>query len=360
MSDIKALPVVKKGEELEAWLARAVPALVEQQQMDETAATELATQAWNKVNGAKDEAPVDGEGTDAAESDPAAEDDAVAPSGKKPPFGQKPAGDEDTAAEPTGDAPAPGDEASPFDKKPATDVPNGIADAPAASPAKPMAGAMGAPMAGALQPGQTPTAQPGQQQSMNWNDSASWGNGLDGNAQPYMEEESDGRRDALALGPVEDAAQLLENWFVANVAAYASSLAATLMDSARVSEEEGKQLNKSIAGLLEKLTQNTATIGTYFEARIHQDFTNMADSLRGDGHLTREERIALSSCIGDALQALTTRWQPSCRLPHRSAHRGRTLSRRIRQAISLSFSRHSLIFRLVKSGLPRQPRFRRN
>lgn len=44
-------------------------------------------------------------------------------------------------------------------------------------------------------------------------------------------------------------------------------------------------------------------IGQWVESRIHRDFTVMADDMAGDGRLTREERIGLSSAIGDALAA---------------------------------------------------------
>lgn len=45
--------------------------------------------------------------------------------------------------------------------------------------------------------------------------------------------------------------------------------------------------------------------GNYLEALIHRRFTETADNLFGEGHLTREERIALSSAIGDGLQAFS-------------------------------------------------------
>lgn len=44
-------------------------------------------------------------------------------------------------------------------------------------------------------------------------------------------------------------------------------------------------------------------IGQWVESRIHRDFTILADDMAGDGRLTREERIQLSSAIGDALAA---------------------------------------------------------
>jgi hypothetical protein len=49
-----ALPVVKQGEELNAWLQRAVPTLVEQHQMNTQAASRLAKQAWDQINGGQD------------------------------------------------------------------------------------------------------------------------------------------------------------------------------------------------------------------------------------------------------------------------------------------------------------------
>lgn len=46
-------------------------------------------------------------------------------------------------------------------------------------------------------------------------------------------------------------------------------------------------------------------VGQWFEAEIHRAFTMIADGQFGEGQLTREERIALSSCIGDALNAFS-------------------------------------------------------
>lgn len=45
--------------------------------------------------------------------------------------------------------------------------------------------------------------------------------------------------------------------------------------------------------------------GTWFEASIHREFTLVADSMFGNGYLTRDERIALSGAIGEALDAFT-------------------------------------------------------
>jgi len=44
-------------------------------------------------------------------------------------------------------------------------------------------------------------------------------------------------------------------------------------------------------------------VAEWLESRIHLNFTEIADDLYGNGLLTREERIALSGLIGDALEA---------------------------------------------------------
>lgn len=55
-------------------------------------------------------------------------------------------------------------------------------------------------------------------------------------------------------------------------------------------------------------------VGTWFESRIHSAFTGLADDMFGEGRLTRDERISLSSAIGDGLQAFTSRVEADC--PH--------------------------------------------
>ena len=49
--------------------------------------------------------------------------------------------------------------------------------------------------------------------------------------------------------------------------------------------------------------EKAANIADYLESEIHRFFTNWADGAFGEGRLTREERIGLSSLIGDALDA---------------------------------------------------------
>lgn len=46
-------------------------------------------------------------------------------------------------------------------------------------------------------------------------------------------------------------------------------------------------------------------VGAWLESRIHLAFTQISDNMYGCGQLTREERIALSSAIGDALTTFT-------------------------------------------------------
>lgn len=45
--------------------------------------------------------------------------------------------------------------------------------------------------------------------------------------------------------------------------------------------------------------------GNYLEARIHRNFSETADTLFGEGHLTREERVAMSDAIGSGLRAFS-------------------------------------------------------
>lgn len=47
--------------------------------------------------------------------------------------------------------------------------------------------------------------------------------------------------------------------------------------------------------------------GQWMESMLHRDFTEMADFLAAESHLTRTERIALSGAISDALTAFTGR-----------------------------------------------------
>jgi hypothetical protein len=47
--------------------------------------------------------------------------------------------------------------------------------------------------------------------------------------------------------------------------------------------------------------------GNYLEALIHRRFTEKADSLFGEGHITRDERIAMSSAIGSGLESFAAK-----------------------------------------------------
>jgi hypothetical protein len=64
-----------------------------------------------------------------------------------------------------------------------------------------------------------------------------------------------------------------------------------------------------IVQLLESSTRlrEARSVGAWLESRIHQGFTVIADDLYGEGRLTREERIALSGAIGDALDRFVAR-----------------------------------------------------
>jgi hypothetical protein len=51
----------------------------------------------------------------------------------------------------------------------------------------------------------------------------------------------------------------------------------------------------------------SGSIGAWIESRLHLALTALGDDMYGGGQLTRDERIALSSAVGDALDAFTTR-----------------------------------------------------
>jgi hypothetical protein len=69
-----------------------------------------------------------------------------------------------------------------------------------------------------------------------------------------------------------------------------------LLESARPFESD------EFRAVLDRLsTRESASLGAWVESRIHLGFTQLADELYGDGRLTRPERIAASSAIGDAL-----------------------------------------------------------
>lgn len=69
----------------------------------------------------------------------------------------------------------------------------------------------------------------------------------------------------------------------------------------------------AIVGVLESITRRPTpvaearNIGVWLESRLHLALTQLGDDMYGSGRLTREERIALSSAIGDALKAWTSR-----------------------------------------------------
>lgn len=55
----------------------------------------------------------------------------------------------------------------------------------------------------------------------------------------------------------------------------------------------------------EESCEEQGTVSTFLQSRIHESFTRAADQLYAMGLLTTEERIDISSCIGDALEAFT-------------------------------------------------------
>ena len=53
--------------------------------------------------------------------------------------------------------------------------------------------------------------------------------------------------------------------------------------------------------------KEAANIGMWLESRLHTQFTLATNELYGEGKLTRQERISISTALGDALEAFTNR-----------------------------------------------------
>jgi hypothetical protein len=76
--------------------------------------------------------------------------------------------------------------------------------------------------------------------------------------------------------------------------------------------EDPPQPLTDLAGMAKARAKEAAltearNVGGWLESRLHLTFTQLTDEMYGDGRLTREERIGLSSAIGDALAAFTAR-----------------------------------------------------
>jgi hypothetical protein len=67
----------------------------------------------------------------------------------------------------------------------------------------------------------------------------------------------------------------------------------------------------ALLSVLESVQTRAATearnVGAWLESRLHLALTQLADDMYGDGRLTREERIVLSSAVGEGLAAWTSR-----------------------------------------------------
>jgi hypothetical protein len=73
-------------------------------------------------------------------------------------------------------------------------------------------------------------------------------------------------------------------------------------------------LNKEILALTEdmEMTQQGPPLGDFLSAKIHEAFTLTADKMAQIGLVNQEERISLSSAIGDALDAFKQACAEKC------------------------------------------------
>lgn len=67
----------------------------------------------------------------------------------------------------------------------------------------------------------------------------------------------------------------------------------------------GAKLLESARGVAGTVLEEARNAGQWLEASIHREFTLTADSMFGNGYVTREERIAMSAAIGAALDSFT-------------------------------------------------------
>jgi hypothetical protein len=69
----------------------------------------------------------------------------------------------------------------------------------------------------------------------------------------------------------------------------------------------GGQILELLESARAQSLEEARNIGGWLESRLHCVFTEITDGMYGDGRLTRDERIGLSSAIGDALDAFVRR-----------------------------------------------------
>lgn len=364
MGSTKSLPVVKKDEALDAWLARAVPVLVKERGLQKDAATQLASEAWSIVN--------EGQSPPSAPPDKKPKQKPAAPGEDAPPDEkpkkkpkQKP---KQKPAAPSEDAPPaeklkkkpkqkpaasseekPGKKKSDKEKMGGWDETDGWGEeymlAPADAPDRP-------------KDDESPGDEWGDEPALNADDA--WGDGdrdkqredAWGDEEEYMlspngkspkdqggggdvvieifdeedyESPSAGNDQGAGLSP-DDAwgegdgqvdssgngqAGIID-WVAGQVREYVSTLAGALRANGQISDSE----QSSIMTMADSLFSSTATkafamqaiksptLESFIEAQIHQHFTVMADQMRADGRITRDERIAMSNAVGAMLAAL--------------------------------------------------------
>jgi outer membrane biosynthesis protein TonB len=249
----QGLPVVSQGEDLQVWLKRAVPALVDMG-TPEDQAIELATEAWNRVNGQDKFARADKPATDKPEPEAEKKPDAAPKAEPKP---DEPATDKpEPKAEPKAEADKPAQD------EPRTEQPQPAADKPAED----------TPRAEQPEPDDEDD-QPETEGGMTW-DQATWGS-LEG-AGTDAETESE---DAPATGEAEnesDAALDDDNyaalqpagegdiggWYTGQIMNFAQALGAHLLDNGLVSDEQLASMVEAVmqmaTGLESDLAQRMA------------------------------------------------------------------------------------------------------
>lgn len=333
----KGLPVVQQGESIEDWLTRAVPALVEQAQVDEVTAKQLATEAWQAVNGEGEQPEGDPSGQEGWPDDESEGEDSFAVGAEKKPKVETEGEDSDpekdkkpSQKEPP--APVKGEDGEDsFDADEDEEDEDAFAadedeeaDAEGEVPPDAMKGEEDDLLADddEEKPKGKPEAETEAAGPAEWDDEDTWGESLldqpDSAGKPKADEgaaPADGKKPAEGkepkpLKPVLASGELL-TWFHEQMVNAGDMIAQALVGNGNVKQDEADLLKNEMRRLLDKLLPaptaapgsavKASTIITYLESMIHRDFTNLADTLREQGNLTRSERIALSGCVGAML-----------------------------------------------------------
>lgn len=237
------LPVVRQGEDLQTWLRRAVPALVEGRGLSEDDAREAASEAWSRVNG---------QDKIAGEAPPPADESAE-------PAGEPPEGDKLDQEQPGEDVQPP-PQAEAEQKKDAPQEDEDKAPEPAEEPAEDKS-----EETSPESEGEKAEDDPPADAQMEWDKQSTWQGDADAPADeaaapPAVEEDAqpDEENDIAAMAGEVDAGGgampqpgTIVEWFADQLYGFAAPLAAHLQSNGYCDERQAQELVAAAAELAE-------------------------------------------------------------------------------------------------------------